>query len=357
MKCALSLVAFLLLAGSQLFAGQFVYVSESGDSSIAIFREDPDTGQLTFLERQETDGSPGALAVGPQRRFLFAALHSTKTLASFRIDSLTGRLTPVSATAPHEDPTYVYVDRTGEWLLSAYYGAGQVAVHRIEEDGRLEQEGQWYKTAEKAHCIRMDHMNWYVYVPHTGPERIYQFAFNHQSGQLTPLDPPFIETPEGYGPRHIWFHPRLYRAWVDNEQGSSVTTYDLDIDEGILKPGDTVSTLPDDFTGNNSNADLEVTPDGRLLYVSNRGHDSIAGFAIDDEGTLTPLGTFPTEKTPRSFNIDPAGRHLYAAGQASHRLAAYHILDSGQLLHFETHDTGKSPAWVLVVDTDRPAGR
>ena len=209
MKRFLCLAAFLLLCVSQLSAGQFVYVSESGDNSIVIFRQDAETGELTFVDRQETNGAPGSLAVDPDRKFLFAAQRSTKVIASYRIDRLTGRLTPISTTNPNEDPTYVYVNRTGEWLLSAYYRAGRVAVHRIEEDGRLELEGLWYDTAEKAHCIRMDRMNRYAYVPHTGPERIYQFAFDHRSGALTPMDPPFVETPEGYGPRHIWFHPDL----------------------------------------------------------------------------------------------------------------------------------------------------
>ena len=136
-----------------------------------------------------------------------------------------------------------------------------------------------------------------------------------------------------------------------------MTAYDLGIDDGILRPGETISTLPDEFAGNNSNADIELTPDGRLLYVSNRGHDSIAGFAVDSTGALTALGTFPTEETPRSFNIDPTGSFLYAAGQKSNQLAAYRIQPNGQLLPFETYETGKSPAWVLVVETDPPGRR
>lgn len=354
MKRFLCLTAFLLLCVPPLTAGQFIYVSESGDNSIAIYRQDAETGDLTFLERQETDGAPGSLDTDPGRRFLFAALRSTQAIASFEINQDTGRLTLLSTTSPEEDPTYVFVDYTGKWLLSASYRAGKVAVHGILDGGRLEPEGRWYETAEKAHCIRLEGSNRFAYVPHTGPERIYQFEFDDETGELTPTDPPFEETPQGYGPRHIQFHPRLNLAYVDNEQASSVTAYDLNVDTGALDPRDTISTLPDDFTGNNSNADIELTPDGRLLYASNRGHDSIAGFAVDSEGALTSLGTFPTEETPRSFNIDPTGSFLYAAGQKSNRLAAYQIRPNGQLLQFETHETGKSPSWVLTVDTDRP---
>jgi 6-phosphogluconolactonase (cycloisomerase 2 family) len=358
MKHCLFLAAVVLLSVSPVVAGQFVYVSESGDDSIAIFRQDPQTGELTFLSRQETDGSPGALDVGPRRKFLFAALRSTKTLASFQIDPLTGQLTLLSTTAHEEDPTYVYVDRTGDWLLAASYGAGKVSVHRIRESGRLDPEGLWYTTAEKAHCIRLDRLNWHAFVPHTGPERIYQFNFDRQTGELTPNDQPFVETPAGSGPRHLWFHPKLDVAYVDNEQGSSVTVYDFDFNAGTLRPRDTLSTHPDDFTGNNTNADLEVTPDGRFLYVSNRGHDSIAAFSVStDDGALAFLGTFPTEQTPRSFNIDPTGRYLYAAGQKSNRLAAYHIRPDGKLLQFAGYETGTSPAWVLVVHTGLPARR
>jgi 6-phosphogluconolactonase len=144
------------------------------------------------------------------------------------------------------------------------------------------------------------------------------------------------------------FHPTLPLVYCDNERGSSVTAYAFDEKTGTLTPGRTVSTLPADFTGNNTCADIALTPDARFLYASNRGHDSLAGFMVDEKtGALTPIGQFATEKTPRSFSIDPAGRFVYAAGQGSGKLAAYRLdAKSGALERFDTYEVGKEPAWV-----------
>jgi 6-phosphogluconolactonase len=341
-------------------AGEFVYVSLNADHRIAIYSRDPGTGELTPAGHIETDGDPGSLAVDPHRRFLFAALRTTKQLASYRIDGETGMLTHVSTTVAKEDPAYVATDYSGRWLLSAYYAAGQASVHAIDETGRLDPEGTWYTTAEKAHCILPEPTNWFVFVPHTAAEAIFQFHFDQETGALVKNQPPAIRTPPGHGPRHIVFHPRLNNvAYVDNEQASSVTRYIMDRYRGTLTPRDTVTTLPEGFQGNNSNADLRLTPDGRFLYVSNRGHDSLAGFSVDlTNGRLDPIGHFPTEQTPRSFHIDATGSYLYAAGQSSGKLAAYRIDDeTGRLERFATYDVGQAPWWVLVVETsDRIAG-
>jgi 6-phosphogluconolactonase len=137
------------------------------------------------------------------------------------------------------------------------------------------------------------------------------------------------------------------------EQGSSVMAFHLDAKTGALGVFQTISTLPTDFSERNSCADLELTPSGKFLYVSNRGHDSIACFTVDAEsGKLTLVEQEPTEKTPRSFNVDPSGRFLYAAGQGSGKLASYRIdNDFGELTRLETYSVGKQPWWVLVVNT------
>jgi 6-phosphogluconolactonase len=190
-----------------------------------------------------------------------------------------------------------------------------------------------------------------VFVPHTGPNAIFQFRFDEQTGTLTANDPPKVTTPENTGPRHLAFHPSLNVVYFDNEQGSSVTAFRLDKSKGTLEPFQTLPTLPEGFSESNSCADLEITPDGRFLYASNRGHDSLAGFAIDPEtGKMTSLGQFPTEKTPRSFNIAPDGKFVYAAGQGSGKLAAYRLDgENGKLTRFATYEVGNGPAWVQVV--------
>ena len=151
------------------------------------------------------------------------------------------------------------------------------------------------------------------------------------------------------GPRHLWFHPKLPVAFSSDEQGSSITSYDINT-KGLLSTRETLSTLPGDFRGKNSTSDIEVHPSGKHAYVANRGHDSIAVFSIDSSGKLNHQGNAPTEKTPRSFNISPDGRHLIAAGQNSGKLAIYKIGDNGSLQLIATNEVGSKPWWVLIVE-------
>jgi 6-phosphogluconolactonase len=151
------------------------------------------------------------------------------------------------------------------------------------------------------------------------------------------------------------FHPRLDIAYVDNEQGGSVTAYQLNKTSGLLYPLKTVSTLPSDFKQRNACAEIKIHPTGRFLYVSNRGHDSIARFQIDERsGELTALGHTPTEKTPRSFDLDPTGKFLYVCGEATDKVVTYRLdQETGGLTPTATYSVGKTPWWVSIVDVSR----
>ena len=349
----IALFVAVVLIPLPTMAGSFVYVSLDGGDAISIFRRDADSGALELQENAAVPSAPGALCVDPQRRFLFASLRTAGRLASFRIEPETGGLSLVSDVPGGDDPAYVATDRTGRFLLSAYYVAGKAAVHAIGDDGSLSAEPVSVKyTDEKAHSIVTDATNRFALVPHTGPNAIFQFHFDDKTGALTPNAIAKIGTGDGTGPRHIGFHPNNRFAYADNEQGSSVTAFRFDATAGTLSPFQTLSTLPEGFAGENSCARLAVHPSGRFVYAANRGHDSIAMFAIDSEtGRLTSLGQAPTEKTPRGFDIDPTGRFLYAAGQSADKLAAYRIdPGSGRLQRFATYPTGKRPWWVLAVE-------
>src|SRR5690606_37914821 len=206
-------------------------------------------------------------------------------------------------------------------------------------------------TALNAHSILADPSNRFVFVPHTGPNAIYQFRFDVATGRLIPGDPPRVEPEPSRGPRHAKFHPALPVAYVINESGSTVTAYRFDAQAGTLTPFQELPTLPPDYTANNSTADLHLTPDGRFLYGSNRGHNSIAAYRVDPTtGDLELIDCFETEATPRSFAIDRTGRFLYAAGQGSGRVAAYRIdPDTGELLRFATYDVGPQPTWIELL--------
>jgi serine/threonine-protein kinase len=331
----------------------FVYVALAAEKRIGIYEEDTDQGTLTPRGDVKLDeGEPGALTVDPKRQFLFASIRSTGKLAAFRIDRGSGKLTLLNTVAAGPDPAHVAVDATGRFLFAAYYVAGKVTVHAIGADGRLsDMPVQSIATADKAHAIVPDPSNRFVFVPHTGANAIFQFKFDATTGRLTANNPAKPETPKNTGPRHLVFHPTKPVAYVANEQGGSVTAYAFDTNIGTLKPLQTLSTLPQDFQGTNACAEIKLHPNGRSLYVSNRGHDSIAVFTLDDDGKMTAKGQTSTEKTPRSFDLDPSGQFLYAAGESSGKLATYQIdAKTGALKPAKTMDIGKTPWWVLAVE-------
>lgn len=208
-----------------------------------------------------------------------------------------------------------------------YYVGNKVTVHSVGSDGSLSDAPvQSLATADNAHGIAVHSGDQSVYVSHTGANRIDQFRFDRLSGRLTSLDPPFVVANPGQHPRHIVLHPSNRWAYCSNEAGASVedgaSMYTLDEVTKCLTLQQSVSSLPEDFDANqNSTSRCLMTPDGRVLYVANRGHDSIARFTIDQaSGRLKRISVTPTEANPRSFTISRDGRHLYAAGEASGRV-------------------------------------
>ncbi|MSR84624.1 MAG: lactonase family protein [Candidatus Latescibacteria bacterium] len=332
----------------------YLYLALNGESKLASYTLNPDTGKLAHHEDVQLTGAPGPLAADPTGRFLYAGLRSTRQLASFAIDQSGGRLKHLGSVPLLSDPCCLSVDHRGRFLLSAYYSAGATSVHRLDTQGAaVEQPVMWLSTAPCAHSIFTDPSNRYAFLPHVAQTNaIYQFLFDEETGYLTP-NPLFkVAPPPDTGPRHYVYHPTLPVVYFDNEQASSVTAYHLDTAQGTLSAFQTLPTLPADFSGENTCAQIRIHPEGKFLYAANRGHHSIACYAIDTHsGQLTSLGQQPTEQTPRDFNLDPRGRYLYAAGQASGRLAVYRIDPaSGRLAPIETYEVGKAPMWVLPLE-------
>lgn len=343
----------LSLASARNAGGEtFVYVSLAPEQKIQVYRLDPADGKLTPVESVAVEGAPGSLNVDPQKKFLFASLRSNSALASFRIDPATGKLKPLNTVAlpAGENAAFVGTDRTGRWLLSASYSAGKVFVHGINEDGTIRSPVvQTVTTAKTAHNIATDPDNTFVFVPHVSPNAVYQFRFDPATGKLSDAG----KAPGGAdkaGPRHLAFHPTQKLAFTSDESGSSVTAYRFDPKTG-LKPIQTLSTLPADYKTSNSTAEVKVHPSGKFVWVSNRGHDSLAGFAIDAEsGKLTAIGQTPTEKTPRSFEVSPDGKYVFGAGEGSGKLAVFQVdTGTGKLTRQHTYDIGKSLTWVMAV--------
>ena len=329
-----------------------VFVSLAGEKQIQIYRQKEDSGALVLAGQISTPAEPGFLAANSGGDRLFAAYRSSGEIASYKVNLQTGGLQLLSVISAGANPAYLALDRSESFLLSAYYRAGKVGVHRINSRGALLPKAvHWHPTAAKAHAILVHPDNQWAFVPHTGPNAIYIFSFDAKSGRLSPALPPFVRTGAGTGPRHLQFHPQLDCLYFDNEQGSSVSVFDLDRSTGQIRLRQTLPTLPKNFDQPNSCADLEITPDARFLYVANRGHDSIAGFRVSPKtGRLESIGQFPTETTPRSFAITPCGKWLIAAGQSSGYLQISEIqTDSGRLLPRHRTKAGSRPWAVLAL--------
>ena len=350
------LIVLVVLFGgslvSEAVAKDWLFVTLLEKKQIVTFERHPESGMLTRLGTTDCPAEPACMAASPDRRTLFVSFRSTGQLASFQIDQTNCALELLSIASGGDDPAYLLPDRRGRFLLSAYYQSNKVCVHALTPGGEINSKPfQTVPTAEKAHGVVLDSQNRLAFVPHTGANRIYQFRFDPQSGLLSASDPPFVATNEVDHPRHIALHPSDRWAYVSNEAGDSLGVFEIS-KSATLRRIQTVSSLPDGFDGaRNSTARLEMTPDGRFVYVANRGHDSIAGFAIDQAtGLATSLGQTPTEQTPRSFTIESKGRYLYAAGQGTGRIAAFRIGRDGSLKRFQTIDAGPIAWWAQAVD-------
>jgi 6-phosphogluconolactonase len=352
LRLCLIIVGLSILSDIPCHAASFVYISLGGEKKIAIYQLNEQDGALTHLEDVQLEGAPGCLEVDPEKKYLFASVRSAQQFLSFSIDPQSGKLKKISTVSAGGNAAYIATDRSGNYLFSAYYGEGKVAVHRLSKNGEISPEIlQTIPTDKNAHAILPDQTNQYVFVPHTGPNAIYQFLWDAKHGVLKPNEKPILEAAEGLEPRHLAVSEDNRFIYFDNEKASSVTAYKLDPKTGTLSPFQTISTLPEGYDGNNSCADIELSPSGKYLYASNRGHNSIACYEVDlKSGRLKSIGQEPTEEIPRSFNIDPSGNYLYAAGQQNGKLAAYRISpETGKLKRLATYEVGKSPSWVEIV--------
>ena len=220
-------------------------------------------------------GGPFTLAVSPDRNHLYCGTRETPQLISFRIDQSGGGLTQMGTVPLDSWPVYVNTDRRGRFVLSSYYQGARVAVHPIGDDGSVgEAPVVSLETATGAHAMQTDPTNSYAFVPHiagNGPNQIWQFKFDENTGQITPNSPSIVEPKEFLGPRHFCFHPSLDVLYFSNEQGCSVSGYRLDAVAGTLSIFQTITTLPPEgFAERNTCSQIQITGAGRFLYAPNR---------------------------------------------------------------------------------------
>ncbi len=328
-----------------------VYVgtyTEEGSKSKGIYayRFDADTSELSPIGLVAETTNPSFLAVHPNHRFLYAVNEVTRykgqssgTVSAFAIDNATGKLTFLNEVSSRgADPCYVTVDKSGKYVLVANYTGGSIATFPVSDDGRLGEASAFVQHSghgtnperqegPHAHSIDLSPDNHFALVDDLGLDELVVYRFDSAKGSLTSNDPKFAKLNSGAGPRHFAFHPNGKFGYVINEMQSTVTAFGYDPASGALHSLQTVSTLPKDFSGRNEDAEVEVHPSGKFLYASNRGHDSIAVFAIDAaKGTLTLVEIASTQgKEPRNFQIDPTGTLLFAANQKSDSIVVFRI--------------------------------
>jgi 6-phosphogluconolactonase len=322
------------------------YTEEGSDSKgIYAYRFDSDSGKLTALGLAAQSKNPSFLAVHPNHSFLYAVneLRTYKgensgAVSAFAIDRATGKLTLLNEVASKgADPCYITVDKTGKYVLVANYTGGSVAVFPVLDDGRLGEASAFVQhtghganpqrqEGPHAHSIDLSPDNHFAMVDDLGLDETLTYKFGATQGALA-SDPGFAKSDPGAGPRHFTFHPNGKVAYVINEMQSTVTTFHYDAASGGLHPLQTISTLPKGFTKENTGAEIEVHPSGKFLYASNRGHDSIAVFAIDaNKSTLTLVEYAPTKgQSPRHFEIAPGGSMLFAANEKSDNIVVFRI--------------------------------
>jgi 6-phosphogluconolactonase len=352
------IVAAGLLTATPARAATFVYVGNAESNEIYVLQLDPRNGDLALVEKAPIPGieKPGIstpMSVSPDRRVLYVGTRGEpKIAAGFAIDQSTGKLKHIASGPLADSLAYIAVDRSGRFLLGASYPGHKVTVNPIGSPGAVQPPHQVLNNYPNAHAILADAANRYVLVPTLGNDRVNQFAFDAATGRLTPTTSPAAEVRPKAGPRHLVYHPNGKIVYVVGELDGAVYVFDYNAATGNLTSKQTVSALPGDFVGKPSAADLHITPDARFLYASERTSSTLAGFSVDPtKGTLTPIGSVPTEQQPRGFNIDSSGRYLLAVGQRSHAMSSYAIdPTSGKLSKLKEYPMGKNPNWVEIVD-------
>ncbi len=306
-----------------------VYVADYG-TRIHVFALDRATLAMTAIGETTTAAGPSFLAFDPQRRWLVSAAEGADTIESFAIAPATGLLTRVDGASSQGDgPAHVAVDATGAWVLVANYGGGTAAALPIAADGALGTAASTVTPGANAHQIVVDASNQVAYVPCLGVDRVAVFGFDATSGALSARTP---VTAPGDGPRHLALARDGAHAWVMNELDSTVTTYTVGAG-GALTAGATVSSLPPDFNGGNSGAEIAVHPTGPWVYASNRGHNSIAVFEVGAGGALTLIANTSTGgNTPRHFSLLPGGGAMLVANQGSGTIHGFRIAPATGLL-------------------------
>ncbi|MEO8496701.1 MAG: lactonase family protein [Planctomycetota bacterium] len=347
----------------------FISAFAAGDQgAIHAYRLDLATGQLKQVHSNSGVEHPFFLALSPNNKFLYSIHAKTfggkenEEVAAYEIVGSSGELKLLNRQSTLGTAAcYLDVDATGKTVVVANYSTGSVASLPVRADGSLgeaatfiQHEGSSVNPARQAgphaHCIVVSPDNRFVYAADLGLDQVLGYRLDPATAKLAPNPQPFVKTPPGSGPRHLTFHPNGKHVYVINELLNSVTLFDYDSASGMLTERQTISTLPKDFEGTSHCADLKITPNGRFLYGTNRGHDSIAAYEIGDDGRLTLIGIEPSlGKGPQNLAITAGGELLLCANMPGNNVAVFRIdPNTGGLKSVSEPVSTTSPSCIMI---------
>ena len=329
---------------------QFAFIgtyTRLGSEGIYTLRLNGETGELTQVSVATGLENPSFVALDPSGDHLYAvsetsAFNGSGGITAFSVNRSTGELTQINQQSTGgPGPCHLMVDSTDSMVIVTNYSGGSVSAHPIAADGSVGEQTTFIQhegssinkqRQEKAHAhsVNIDKTNKYAFVCDLGKDQVLTYAMDVENAKLSLSS--VVDEVAGEGPRHFTFHPTNQQVYVLNELGCSITLYDLG-DDGSLSPIETVPTLPEGWDGDNTTADIHTSPDGAYVYASNRGHDSLVIYSIDQStGKMSLVGHEPSQgNTPRNFAITPDGKFLIVENQDSDNIVSFKREDDGTL--------------------------
>jgi 6-phosphogluconolactonase len=356
---------------TNVHAATFAYISSPDDGLVSQYQLDESTGALSLVEQTLVGDQVNPLAITPDGKVLFAAQRAKPfQVQSFSIDPRSGHLQAMGKAPLADSLAYLSIDRSGRFLMGASYGADLLSVQAIDAESRPSEQIQTFKTGPHAHSIRTDLSNRFVYAGNLGSDHVLQYCLDFQSGSLTPIGAGFVSVPAKTGPRHLAFSPNGRYLYVVGEMSGTVTAFAIDHDSGALTQVSVAEGIParlklahgevrdarnnnlqDDPTPRIWAADLRISADGTLLYMTERTSSSVSAFRAEPgTGQLTFLGNYPVEEQqPRNIALSANGRWLLVTGEKSATVGSYAIGEKGALQRVSEAPSGKGAVWIEML--------
>lgn len=356
-------IVFLSLSLS-IFADQYLYVTAGGDSAVEVYKIDAGSGHLNLHSKISVKGRPGNTAFSPDGKLFYVSVRSKgeNGIQTFKIGE-DGKLSEAGYGKTPAFCGFLSLDSRGKYIFASHYGEGKVSYYELENGIYKGKVLGFVESDARAHSVRISKDDKYVYVPHTSPNKVYQFSF--ANGKLNPLASPSADGPDKennyHEPRHCVFHPVKNIFYTSNERGGGISSWKIDAN-GQLSLWQTFQSIPKGFDWKAGASDIQISANGRFAYIANRdntnrksptGNDSIASFLLDEETgkILKRTAITPVGRHPRSLRIDKSGKFLYGAGVNSNNVTLYMInQEDGSLKKVKAFKTGKNPMWLTCLE-------